>query len=59
MDHTVRTMVRSFDHDPDVMDLDRLDFMQKTLLDMESNKGKEILILSWSKFTVPEAPSDV
>lgn len=46
-----------FDHSPHTFALDRVDHCLKELQDLFP--GEHILILSWSMFTVPEAPSDV
>ena len=46
-----------FDHNPGTFTLDRVDLCLKEIQDQFP--GKHILILSWSKFTVPETPSDV
>ena len=46
-----------FDHNPGTFTLDHVDHCLKELQDMLPREL--ILILSWSKFTVPEAPSDV
>lgn len=46
-----------FDHNPGTFTLDRVDYCLKEIQDLFP--GKHILILSWSKFTVPKTPSDV
>ena len=58
-DSRIATISRKFNDRPTEFPIDRVDYCQKSIQDMEVNKGKQILILSWSMFTVPEAPSDV
>ena len=54
------TIAQKFDIDPEeFLSLDRVDYAVSKIQEIPANKDKKILILSWSKFTVPEAPSDV
>lgn len=46
-----------FDHNPGTFTLDHVDYCLKEIQGLFP--GKHILILSWSKFTIPETPSDV
>lgn len=55
-EHGIYTEEFMFDTHPDTFTLDRVDICQKHFQDQ--HPGKHILVLSWSMFTVPEAPKD-
>lgn len=59
LESRISTITKRFDVQPEDMSISRVDYLYKMIQELPANTDKKILILSWSKFTVPETTSDV